>query len=564
MQHTADKLFAWFEKLTGQCERKNSVQLDSAQRGGSHRLLRSVLLQQELDANMPLVKLATILSERTSVLSGNPVLRLFCEQWAEYTKRLYAGCHREAQQKAAIDPRWFDKQLALITFDTVFKNNLWKCQDVDRSTSHLDTFHEGATVVKRKPEELLTSIDYFRAGGEVRCGLIMQHVAHRQALAHAEMYLQRALLWEKETLEPLHARITQELVFRDPDVLLPPTSARQMFEQSVEKRLVALRELTPEEFQKTCENEMPEMAAKMASSAMADLVSKEQSIEGPLSNRVALLLVTAWCSQLRDFWSALVLQGGQMAAFQTLLENWPEHPNHGSKRVRLLQQPVAEQKDAVAQGSDLGSRIQATLASGSHNPDIDDFLGETVRRHVLPLVEERIGLDNAKLKTVGELRQERLALASAAATADIGSFMARLADRGKLNPHILTQFKTESEPSEQIERLQREFEGKIIKETLEKCQRVRYGYQTVQQSIVDHWAKDVYSPLKAKIGSLRDYHHELQQKILHFEPWFDQAVINSEMQGELANIIGKPDHLPTTVTQALLQSVKWFSASYQH
>jgi hypothetical protein len=556
----------WFTRLAGECEQKNKKQVQSASTGGAFYTLRSVLATNQIDTTQPIAKIVYELQTQHAGLESNfPVVRLFLLQWAEFTKALYAGSHYEAQQRKAVEPRWFDDRVAQITFKTVFANGLWEKAGRNTTMAQFDTLSDTASVVRRRPEELLQVSDCFQGDGKVQCNMIMEHVGHHLAKAKAGVYLDRLVEWDRKVLVPLQTRLAEFPPITNPDQLLPPSNARFRFREDVTARMESIDQLHEEDIPAAIGEALPKAGKDMVAKHSADLAAKKEAFKQKIENHIMWRLMIGWCDQVRRHWT--LREEYSAVSVRAILDDIDSNRVTSGKRVRLLlpaDEAAPEQKVVV--GPDLLSQISAALKAANDHGDLDAFLGSTLKGTVVRMLQERADADRAAMETIdvqtnraaGDVKMEMAALEEAARMVDVGAFMQELAERAKLSRTILKQ--QQNPPTAELDALLNGYIPDRIRAATDRLAGAKQGYLEIHKVVLAHFVSRVADPLRAKITTVRMQLDERRRQVIAAEPWFDTAIISSEMQKEISELTNDKQPV-TTVSNALNRATKWFEVS---
>lgn len=509
-----------------------------------------MLVTNQIDTAQPLDKIAKSISE--DLRRTHPVTDLFCRQWKIYVETLYAACSVEAHQRRAIDPRWFEKQVERITFKDVFHNPLWRKADQNVGQP-LDTLAENATVVKRRPEEMLAVSECIRGASVIDTGRIMDHVGHRLELARTQAYIARLRDWDLKTLQPL---LQQQATFAlvDPKPLLSPRSAHEALREQVEERLEKLRKLSEADLKEAFEVHLPKVGQQFVKDHTADLLAKEKQFETKIRHSLQRVLITSWCSQVLNHWTINTTRLSSKPVQDILQEE--EAPT--AKRVRLFQQQEkGEQKHAAVVGKgilqDIVNVLSATPAAAA--ADLDRLLHDTLEAQVLPILQRHLA-SNSSGNT--DIVAEREALGQEAVLADLGHFMVDLGDRGKLNPLVIHQQQQLQLKTPAIDQLINEYEKARVDQALHDTAACRLGFQEIHVQLLAHLRKAIEEPVKTKLAHLQAHLTELRERVIVAEPWFDTTVISAELRRDLPAAGGEE---VGTVSQALNKAQAWFGAA---
>jgi hypothetical protein len=148
-------IIKWFEEVARHCEVKQQRRVHCATTAGAaHQTLCDIIVSRNL---LPTAPLLVLRKQLDSVRQTQPVVNLFCDQWDRYQQLVYAANASIARAKTGIDPRWFDRQIAQVTFDTVFDNRLW--EKTDGRKDQFDALDNNGEGKKRRAEEILAPED---------------------------------------------------------------------------------------------------------------------------------------------------------------------------------------------------------------------------------------------------------------------------------------------------------------------------------------------------------------------------------------------------------------------
>lgn len=543
----------WFQQVEDQCDQKRDKQRECAVAGGACRMLKSVLVTNEFDVTEPLAQLARKLADHP-IQRTHPVTFLFCRQWADYVSALYGGCATEVIQKQKIDPQWFEKRVAKITFETVFDNELWNMPGIHRNTSLFDTLSEHATVVQRRPEELLAVSECIR--GPQTPGRIMDHVGHRYTLAKLTHSIAVLLEWRDKSLVPL-VRQLEEFKLRDPSPLLAENSARKALQTAISDRLTRIRQEYQSDDEQLADlftTMLPTLGKDFVDKGLTDLASKKPLYQKKINIRLQFVLLTSWCHQIAAHWTSHSAAAvGMPKKIRCILLEEEEAAEKPAKRVRLFLEEKKQQPEQKFHptGTGLLGVIQSELASATDHADLGAFMQDTLGGRVLPLLQKKLAEDSQGMERHGDINTFREALATAAATADVGLWMQQLSERGRLNHSVIHQQQQQPFETPEIDRLQLEYEAEIVKAVLAEAGPVREGFLSIHKELLGHLKRRIGDPVDAKLEQLKQQHQKLSERVLIAEPWFSTAVISPELR-QVA-----PDQV-ATVANAINHAQRWF------
>lgn len=569
------KLTKIFERIASECETKRTKQVTAVvEAGGAHRTLCDTLLSYDIKCNRdrPLRDIYNeVVNCRPELLSSEPVVKLFCDQWQQYIADTFAGSHEKALKMASMQPHWFDSCIARVTFDNVFANPLWENVARDRRSNRarFDTLQ--FSTHRRQPEELLAKRNRLQFAGSLStatpcAGILMEHVGLRRQRARTAVYLKRFGAHMRDQIQPVDAQLTAAWEMVDAkDVLGPALQYRLALETQAGKKLEHLSTLPPNEVKALVDGDWVKNAKTVIATTQRNLDAAQQEWRQRYLDEALRVFLVGWCDQMtRRLDSLSRLDKTLMPPLQRILDDWPvldqeEEEDGAHKRLRRQQQQHFESKQQ--DDSSVSGKIEELLEQHT-NMDADDFLTELLPGCV-HLLEQNIQALMAKTDSKA-LAAQRTAMMVMAVEIDLENFKIELNERMRLNPHLMSggggsagQLMLLAKPVVS-EALSTVFEAQVIEEALRHGQQFKQGYyELFTQIATTHWRTHVYERLQRKLGELQAFSTKLRGQVIKYEPWLD-AQLTVGQQEQLRALLGAGSTVPLTISGALMQCEAWF------